>query len=79
MFEPGQLTREAEALDARRIEKARAELDAEREYDVNPDCPECGSKLTVQIDTDGYEVHCPNCHHSSRVDAAAGDAVKTAD
>lgn len=66
MFEPGQLTREAEALDVRRIEEARAQLDAERDYDVNRRCEECGSKLTVQIYPHGYEAHCTPCERRAR-------------
>ncbi len=66
MFEPGQLTREAEALDVRRIAQARAELDAEREYDVNRRCSECGAKLTVQIFPHGYEAHCTPCERRAR-------------
>lgn len=66
MFEPGQLTREAEALDVRRIDQARAELDAERDYDVNRRCPDCGAKLTVQIFPHGYEAHCTPCERRAR-------------
>lgn len=69
MFEPGQLTREAAALDARRIEQARAELDAEKEYDVNRRCPDCGAKLTVQIFPHGYESHCTPCERRARSSA----------
>lgn len=66
MFEDGQLTREAEALTVKRIEEARAELDASREYDVNRRCSECGSKLTVQIFPHGYEAHCTPCSRRAR-------------
>lgn len=66
MFEPGQLTREAEALDVRRIEQARAELDAEHDYDVERRCAECGAKLTVQIFPHGYESHCTPCERRAR-------------
>lgn len=66
MFEPGQLTREADALTHARLETARAELDAERDYDVNRRCPECGSKLTVQIFPHGYEAHCTPCERRAR-------------
>jgi uncharacterized paraquat-inducible protein A len=69
MFEPGQLTREAEALDARRIAQARAELDAEEQYDVNRRCPDCGAKLTVQIYPHGYEAHCTPCQRRARSSA----------
>ena len=61
MFEPGQLTREADALSRSRLDAARAELDAERDYDVNRRCEACGSKLTVQIFPHGYEAHCTPC------------------
>jgi uncharacterized paraquat-inducible protein A len=70
MFEPGQLTREADALTHARLEQARAELDAERDYDVNRRCPECGAKLTVQIFPHGYEAHCTPCERRARHDAA---------
>ncbi|MFT4048319.1 MAG: hypothetical protein QM648_00595 [Solirubrobacterales bacterium] len=66
MFEPGQLTREAEALDVRRLEEARAQLDAERDFDVNRRCEECGAKLTVQIFPHGYEAHCTPCERRAR-------------
>jgi uncharacterized paraquat-inducible protein A len=70
MFEPGQLTREADALTKSMIEKARAELDAERDYDVNRKCENCGAKLTVQIFPHGYEAHCTPCERRARHDAA---------
>lgn len=69
MFEPGQLTREAEALDVRRLEEARAQLDAERDFDVNRRCPDCGAKLTVQIFPHGYEAHCTPCSRRARFDS----------
>lgn len=68
MFEPGQLTREAEALDVRRLEEARAQLDAERDFDVNRRCEDCGAKLTVQIFPHGYEAHCTPCERRARFD-----------
>ncbi|MBJ7459092.1 MAG: hypothetical protein JHD02_07895 [Thermoleophilaceae bacterium] len=71
MFEPGQLTREADALSSARLEAARAELDAERDYDVNRRCEECGSRLTVQIFQHGYEAHCTPCERRARSAAAA--------
>lgn len=67
MYEPGQLTREAEALDLRRIEKARAELDAASDYDVQRRCDDCGAKLTVQIFPHGYEAKCTPCERRARV------------
>jgi hypothetical protein len=70
MFEPGQLTREADALTHARLEAARAELDAERDYDVNRRCTECGSKLTVQIFPHGYEAHCTPCERRARHEAS---------
>lgn len=70
MFEDGQLTREAEALTVKRIEEARAELDASREYDVNRRCPECDAKLTVQIFPHGYEAHCTPCARRARAASA---------
>jgi uncharacterized paraquat-inducible protein A len=70
MFEPGQLTREADALTRSRLESARAELDAERDFDVNRRCKDCGAKLTVQIFPQGYEAHCTPCERRARNDAA---------
>lgn len=69
MFEPGQLTREADALTSARIEQARAELDAERDFDVNRRCAECGAKLTVQIFPHGYEAHCTPCERRGRFES----------
>lgn len=66
MFEPGQLTREAEALSKSRLENARAELDAERDFDIDRRCPECGAKLTVQVLPHGYEAHCTPCERRAR-------------
>lgn len=70
MFEPGQLTREADALTRARLEAARAELDAERDYDVNRKCENCGAKLTVQIFPHGYEAHCTPCERRTRHESA---------
>jgi uncharacterized paraquat-inducible protein A len=68
MFEPGQLTREADALTAARIEQARAEMDAEKhDFDVERRCKDCGAKLTVQIFPHGYEAHCTPCERRARV------------
>ena len=66
MFEPGQLTREAEALSKSRLENARAELDAERDFVIDRRCPECGAKLTVQVLPHGYEAHCTPCERRAR-------------
>lgn len=71
MFEPGQLTREADALTKSMIENARAELDAERDYDVNRRCEDCGAKLTVQIFPHGYEAHCTPCERRARSASSA--------
>ena len=70
MFEPGQLTREAEALDIRRLSEARAELDAERQFDVDRRCKDCGAKLTVQIFPHGYEATCVPCERRARFENA---------
>jgi hypothetical protein len=65
-FEPGQLTREANALSRERIEQARAALDAEKDYDVSRRCEECDGKLTVQIFPHGYEAKCTPCERRAR-------------
>ena len=70
MFEPGQLTREADALTHARLEAARAELDAERDYDVNRTLPRVRQQITVQIFPHGYEAHCTPCERRARHDAA---------
>ena len=70
-FEPGELTREADALTRERIEQARAALDAEQDYDVSRRCEECGSKLTVQIFPHGYEAKCTPCERRARFDNAS--------
>ena len=70
MFEPGQLTRESERITAERLQQARAELDAERDYDVTRRCPDCGAKLTVQIFPHGYESHCTPCERRARFESA---------
>jgi hypothetical protein len=74
MFEPGQLTREAEALDVRRIEQARAELEARegnptvKGLDIKRRCDDCGAKLTVQVFPHGYEAHCTPCERRARME-----------
>ena len=70
MFEPGQLTREAEALTVRRMEEARAEIDAQKDYDVVRRCDACGAKLTVQIFPHGYEAKCTPCERRARFENA---------
>ncbi|MGH2905639.1 MAG: hypothetical protein ACRDKI_02580 [Solirubrobacterales bacterium] len=69
-FEPGQLTQEADALTHERLAQARAELDAERDFDVSRRCPECDGKLTVQIFPHGYEARCTPCERRARFEGA---------